>query len=216
MTASVNHKCWIFRLHTRNDTEKRWKMRQKETQREITEDSGWATSHLKIKCQRGETFFHDKTDGFKTNINKRTAHAQMHCRHPHRDRTTTQRTINYVQYEQTSTNVGMGAIRSSNMLLCYMLTAPQHVIHTIFRRFSFGGHDRENKVIGVDLIHICYSRWSLQLLSSSVRLSLWTQTSKSIAYRVRSASLNSLALCFTRSLRLSLWISASPSAQMGF
>lgn len=69
-------------------------------------------------------------------------------------------------------------------------------------------HDRENKVIGGDLIHICYSRWSLQLLSSNVRLLLWTQTSKSIAYRVRSASLNlrSLLGSLTRcgSLRASL------------
>lgn len=35
-----------------------------------------------------------------------------------------------------------------------------------------GGDERENEVMGVDHIHICFSRWSLQLLSSSVRLLL--------------------------------------------
>lgn len=69
------------------------------------------------------------------------------------------------------------------------------LLHANSAIFSFKvGQDRENKVIVADLIHIGYWRWSLQLLSSSVRLSLWTQTSKSIAYRVRSASLNSRSL----------------------
>lgn len=69
------------------------------------------------------------------------------------------------------------------------------LLHANGALFSFNvGQDRENKAIVADLIHIGYWRWSLQLLSSSVRLSLWTQTNKSIAYRVRSASLNSRSL----------------------
>ena len=100
-------------------------------------------------------FFHDKTDGFKTNINKGTAHAQMRCGLPHRDRTTTQWTINYVRYQQTSTNVGVAAIRSSRM---YANRSKTRDLRFFPRVFFGGGSDRENKVIGVDLIHICLSK----------------------------------------------------------
>lgn len=97
------------------------------------------------------------------------------------------------------------------------------LLHANSALFSFKvGQDRENKVIVADLIHIGYWRWSLQLLSSSVRLSLWTQTSKSIAYRVRSASLNSRSLLHSlgrvplcAALPLLLTCSLNPTAENG-
>lgn len=108
--------------------------------------------------------------------------------------------INYVQYKQTSTNAGRDTIRSNcSMFYCYRLKDHSCVLLQIF---FFRTRQQRKWGDCVGLIHICYSRWSLQLLSSSVRLLLWTQTSRSIAYRVRSASLNLRSLLHSLAVSL--------------
>lgn len=148
MTASVNHKCWISRLHTRNDKEKktgngRERERRRRGGREMTEQR-LSDQSLKIKCQRGETLFTPRQMNLRQTWDRQFTLKCTARIHVQRQNNYTA-DINYVQYKQTSTNAGMAIIRPVTCFHRYVQPHPRHTLHTLVLVWSF--FLRQNMVI---------------------------------------------------------------------
>lgn len=162
MTASVNHKCWISRLHTRNDKDKRQKTegtRENETHGEGLQRTPAVRPVNQNKMSVGwRGFFTPRqTDLKQTEIKGQSLLKCTSCIHIQKKNNSA--SINYVQRKQTSTNVGMDTIGSkwqSHLLLLHAHSWTAQFILSclsgVFCQDKWG-----------DFIHISYSRWSLRL-----------------------------------------------------
>lgn len=136
MTASVNHKCWICSLHTRNDIQRSWEIKGGRGRGARLQRAVAAQPVTYNKTSAGCNRVYSEADGFETNMNTNTVRSSNAWQaSTSRDGLTFAVNINYVQCKQTA--LTQPDRSGSNACYSYMRTAPQHTIYTPMQLWHF-------------------------------------------------------------------------------